>query len=228
MSLIPNHSPHHPLTMHKVPRHHAYFLIGQKEGTAPLVEDIFLQYGVVRERNPNVFRVDAEIFSIEEARTLKRWAFETPLGARYKIALVYADTLAIEAQQALLKILEEPPASTVFIFILPRASTLLATVRSRVFVHNEKGGIQNTSLKEAETFISAPLKDRLLFAAKVSEKLPELFSFLDVLEKELGARMHKEPKKFSEALETLYLTRRFVGDKGASRKMLTELLAMSF
>jgi DNA polymerase-3 subunit delta' len=52
-------------------------------------------------------------------------------GRRRVVVLDEADRLNPESQNALLKSLEEPPASSVFILISSRPETLLATVRSR-------------------------------------------------------------------------------------------------
>lgn len=52
-------------------------------------------------------------------------------GGRRVIIIDLAHQLTLEAQNALLKVLEEPPASTLFILTTSRPESLLATVRSR-------------------------------------------------------------------------------------------------
>ena len=55
-----------------------------------------------------------------------------PFEGRWRVVVLdEADRLNPETQNALLKSLEEPPASTVFILISSRPETLLATIRSR-------------------------------------------------------------------------------------------------
>jgi DNA polymerase-3 subunit delta' len=55
-----------------------------------------------------------------------------PLDGRRRVAVVdQADALEVAAQNALLKILEEPPSSTTFVLVTARADALLATIRSR-------------------------------------------------------------------------------------------------
>lgn len=54
-------------------------------------------------------------------------------GARRVILLDPADKMNLEAQNALLKTLEEPPPHTVLILIAARPQVLVATVRSRCF-----------------------------------------------------------------------------------------------
>jgi DNA polymerase-3 subunit delta' len=47
------------------------------------------------------------------------------------IIIEQADTMTIEAQNALLKMLEEPPADTCLILVVAQANSLLSTIRSR-------------------------------------------------------------------------------------------------
>lgn len=55
-----------------------------------------------------------------------------PLDGRRRVAIIdEADALEVSAQNALLKVLEEPPASTVFVLVTSRADALLPTIRSR-------------------------------------------------------------------------------------------------
>ena len=55
-----------------------------------------------------------------------------PFEGRRRVTIInQADALEISAQNALLKVLEEPPASSVFILVTALPDTLLPTVRSR-------------------------------------------------------------------------------------------------
>jgi DNA polymerase-3 subunit delta' len=55
-----------------------------------------------------------------------------PFEGRRRVTIVsHADGLEVSAQNALLKMLEEPPASSVFILVTALPDTLLPTVRSR-------------------------------------------------------------------------------------------------
>jgi DNA polymerase-3 subunit delta' len=58
-------------------------------------------------------------------------AFRPFDGRRRVVVLDTADALEVPAQNALLKVLEEPPAGTVFVLVTARPDALLPTVRSR-------------------------------------------------------------------------------------------------
>lgn len=74
----------------------------------------------------------AAVLRIAQARELKSWASFKTLGEGWKVAVVEdAHLLNEEAQNALLKVLEEPPDRTVVILIAPSAQMLLPTIVSR-------------------------------------------------------------------------------------------------
>jgi DNA polymerase-3 subunit delta' len=74
----------------------------------------------------------ARAIRIGAIRALERQAALRPVTARRKVfVLDEAERMTGEAPQAFLKTLEEPPASTLMILILPRARALPATVLSR-------------------------------------------------------------------------------------------------
>lgn len=72
-------------------------------------------------------------YSIDQIRKLRKDALIYPNEARKKVYILHdADKIRGEAQDAFLKILEEPPAFVVFILLCNDESKMLATVLSRV------------------------------------------------------------------------------------------------
>lgn len=70
--------------------------------------------------------------TIDQVRTLKSDLSLKPHSARYRVGIVPdAERLGIPAQNALLKLLEEPPAATVLILTAASAERLLPTTVSR-------------------------------------------------------------------------------------------------
>lgn len=70
---------------------------------------------------------------IDEVRVLREHLSAFPAVAPYRTALVLgAERLTTEAQNALLKITEEPPSSAVILLAVADEETLLPTLRSRV------------------------------------------------------------------------------------------------
>ena len=71
--------------------------------------------------------------SIESIRDLQQFIkLKLPIASAHRVILIPdADTMLHEAQNALLKMLEEPPVNTFFILTASNQQQLLATIRSR-------------------------------------------------------------------------------------------------
>ena len=75
---------------------------------------------------------DTGVIKIEQARDVIDRAMYRPFEGRRRVTIIDdADTMAPAAQNSLLKTLEEPPSSSVFILVTARPDALLPTVRSR-------------------------------------------------------------------------------------------------
>ncbi|MEG2858188.1 MAG: hypothetical protein RR994_06180, partial [Clostridia bacterium] len=75
---------------------------------------------------------DAKI-KVDEIREMRASAYISPNDGERKVYIICsADNMTQEAQDALLKILEEPPQFTAFILLCYNHNSLLSTVRSRV------------------------------------------------------------------------------------------------
>ena len=86
--------------------------------------------------NPDLIRVtkpkDRASIGVEQARDMITAALTKPLYSRRRVTIVEdGELLTPEAQNALLKILEEPPEYAVFIIVCESSESLLETVRSR-------------------------------------------------------------------------------------------------
>lgn len=92
---------------------------------------------IIEQKRRDIFAVP--VFSkkvsirVARARAIVRRAHTKPFGGLYNIFIVVdAHTMREEAQNALLKLLEEPPEKCILIFITTNLDALLYTVRSRL------------------------------------------------------------------------------------------------
>lgn len=124
--------------------------------------------------------------SVDTVRTMRDSAYVLPNEADYKVYIIDpADTMQDYAQNALLKILEEPPSYAVFILLCTTKASLLPTVLSRTAVFSLSPVVgadqSDQQLAEAKGYAEALVKAlasqsefRLLTAASVFEKKYEL------------------------------------------------------
>lgn len=79
-----------------------------------------------------VFDFEDKPFKVEYARQLRAEAFKSPAVADMRVfVLMHVQNMTPEAQNALLKLLEEPPASVYFFLLCENESALLQTILSR-------------------------------------------------------------------------------------------------
>jgi DNA polymerase-3 subunit delta' len=76
---------------------------------------------------------DKPSITIEQVRTIIQTLSLSPYAADgiRMVVIDAAELMTMEAQNALLKLIEEPPAQTIFVLVTERPASLLPTVRSR-------------------------------------------------------------------------------------------------
>ena len=181
-----------------------------------------------------------ERFGIDDARELVAQASLKREGE--STYLIGASTLATEAQQALLKLFEEPRPGLQFMLVVPHGS-VLETLRSRMMTWEEShqpagqksSGRPSSSdttrlfAQQAADFLKASGKERSDIIAAilkddegVKERVREL---LDGLESELHKKIADPAAR--AALRDIAIVRDYVRDRSPSLKMLLEHLALS-
>lgn len=104
---------------------------------------------------------------IDEIRQLKKKVLLKNFEAKYKVAILWnADKLNMQAANALLKILEEPPKNTVFVLIAENTTRLLPTIISRC---------QNTKLS---LISSKEIADQLIGSQNLPQKEAAKIAFI--------------------------------------------------
>ena len=195
--------------------HHAYY-----------IEDSASAFGAYKDLVKPFWSGAFERFGIDDARALI--ALASLKNFNEAVFFVCAASITSDAQQALLKLFEEPQQGTVFVFLAPHGS-LLPTLKSRMLPYPELSTDSKDSpwQIEARRFLKMAGKERSEMIAKMlkeEEGLKErVRDFINALEIELS----KDVKKNKQGLEDIAMVRDYLGDKAPSLKMLLEHLALS-
>ncbi|MBP6888167.1 MAG: hypothetical protein KBC21_00540 [Candidatus Pacebacteria bacterium] len=163
----------------------------------------------LRQDSPAHTFFDNTILDIDTARSIASWA-NTPYNEK-KIGLVSFHTITIPAQNALLKIVEEPPTHVQFIFITSNKENLLPTLLSRLnYVEQESKTISKN--QSAEAFLKTPPQMRI--------KLPQIT--------ELLAKVDEEDRKDRESVRLFILElAKTLKEKNVSAHYVTETLEVA-
>jgi len=209
--------------------HHAYGIAGQPETIIPKLIKSLLKIGYRTKGNPD-FRVEShDVMGVDESRVLKEAAGRKAISGSKKVFIISARGITKEAQNALLKVFEEPPLGTHFFLIVPSLEILLGTLRSRLFAVDAFRINDNKTSSRAETFLDAAVPFRLkiiqglLKGADEETGKKELLAFMDEIEQSLAAG---ERRSVADALEEVLKVKKYSRDRAPSFKLLLEHLAL--
>ncbi|MDD5165624.1 MAG: hypothetical protein PHG25_03800 [Candidatus Pacebacteria bacterium] len=225
--------------------HHAYGIVGTVETRDELISTLEKTHKISAQGNPDFYIRNYEVLTIDDAREVKSLHSSRPLtdegsikgnnGAGKKIFVLTMNGITIEAQNALLKLLEEPAEYVRFFLIIPSAHLLLPTVKSRLLLIQESNSSKVTGadlIKEAKAFIEANQAKRLEVVKALTDAISkenktkqDAIDFVnavqEVVYKEKGA---KEGKL---ALGAIEVARNYLNDRAPSIKMLLEFVALN-
>lgn len=111
-------------------------------------------------RHPDVLEIgetDKNSIGISEIQSFISWVFMQPYQADYKLGVIQnADKLTVQAQNALLKVLEEHPENTSIVLVGNSKDSFLPTVLSRlVIVNHQQEASVNSLDKLAKEFVTS-------------------------------------------------------------------------
>ena len=212
--------------------HHGYLICGELETVITDIFHFLERIKAVELRgSPDLAIERCDTMSVEDTRKVKEAAGRKAFGARQVIVLAF-NSATSQAQNALLKVLEEPGENTHFFLVVPRLETVLATVRSRLFIIDSAPHASQAAALQVQEFLSASPSARLKLAQRIADDVSDgerekqfCVDFVGHLEIELWRRRTRESVPL-EIFDDLSLCRNYITDRSASLKMLLEHLAL--
>lgn len=206
--------------------HHAYVIEGQKESIIPQLQQFSeATLGLSTIGNPDFVLLDSETFTIDDSRDLYDRQLRKALRGK-KVFIISFRFIAVEAQNALLKVLEEPTTGTHFFFVVPRSDMFLPTIRSRVLLIQSEQNNEKLSHKEAKDFLKASPAERLAQIKEIIEdKETAKGKAIDLL-RAVEQILAEDPKKNKSALEQVLIAEKYLQDRSSSIKLLLEHVAL--
>lgn len=218
--------------------YHSYVLEGNPEEIVYSLRIYLEDRGEVNKQSEDVSINLYDSFAIQDSQKIKEWYQNKPTGGKKKICIIGAKFINREAEQTLLKMIEEPTVDSHFFIVVPDSSLLLSTILSRVHLIKNGAGLDNEELKRAEDFLSLNLSGRI---EKVGEIIKEFkdnensgglrhnaISLINGIERVIYEKWKKdlnnEDLKF--ILEELKNCREFLSTPGASVKMILEHISL--
>jgi DNA polymerase III delta prime subunit len=159
-----------------------YLIIGTEEQTLAKYTE-FLEKEQVSPFDTTTISLEKSI-GIEDIRAMQQKLYlSTTAGKKKAITLFHAETLTVEAQNALLKTLEEPPGHALIFLLAADKSNLLPTVLSRCTVI-ELANKQDGSSARGDanlTLLEGSIKEALALAEKAKTKEDALLLLTELI-----------------------------------------------
>jgi len=175
-------------------------------------------------------KIDPEkgVITVDIIRRLYATTKTVETGIRI-IVIDYAERMGVQAQNAFLKLLEEPGVNTHFILLTPTASRLLPTIQSRLQVIE----IQPISLAQSEDVLNeikvndTTKRSQLLF---IAAGLPDQLKYLASDEKAFEARAQiiRDARTYIQgtAYDRLKLSLQYKDDRSGSLVLLIDAMKL--
>jgi hypothetical protein len=205
--------------------HHAVLVLGNmesiKDELVASIEDVF---DVSHKSNPDFHFEEIVSWGIDDSRKIKEMQSVAPMASPLKVFLVSFGSMTHEAQNALLKIVEEPTPSTRFVFVTRSSERLLPTFLSRFYIIEVGSQKQNTK-NESKNFLGMSLAGRIAFVKKIADDKDRGKArwFLEGLASELRASHSKN----KDALIDIENALSYIGDQSSSVKLVLEGLSLT-
>lgn len=212
--------------------HHAFVIEAEAEEGIEVAQAWAKQeLGMTLEHNPDISVLRYGLFSVADARKVAETVASAPFAGEHKVVIIAASRAYHEAQNALLKVFEEPPAGTFLFLVLPTLGGLLPTLRSRV--QTLLASEVNRAIPEiAQQFIKASKEKRSALIKKLStgsdeeerrEHREEAIALVNGLE---AALLSRGVETHASALTDIAMLRGHLYDRSAPVKMILEHLSL--
>lgn len=227
--------------------HHAYVVTGEVESSVAItVAYIAKEFGLAPKADPDLVVRRYGLFSVEDARNLQTFAALSPLKGEVKAIVLAIDRIYHEAQNALLKLLEEPQKGTIIVLCVPHVALLLPTVRSRILPlpveqklisHQEKEPVLS---KESIEFLNASPQKRSDYIKKLVAGNDEAqrrvgrdsaLKLINDIECAMYSSYQKETnslskKDFAKILSDIETLRGYLYDRAAPVRLILEHISL--
>jgi DNA polymerase III delta prime subunit len=222
------------LSIKKNNLHHAYCILGNAEDVVTGLKKLFLKelnFSVTN--NPDFWYGEFDVMDIEDGRAIKILHQNRPTTGDKKIFIVSANFITEKAQNAMLKLFEEPRGDTHFFLVLPSLNNIIPTFKSRLYIIDTIE--TNNSIINSKEFLNMSIGERMEAVKKIcgsvsdeEESKIEIIKFINSLEIELKKKINflQTNKQEVKMFEDIEMIRQYAGEQSPSLKMLLEHVSL--
>lgn len=200
--------------------HHAVLYIGADPTVIrSVLDELEVSYAVTR--------IERASFTISDSRSFIDDMYRTSVNDKPRAFVLLCGDITVEAQQALLKVLEEPIGNSRVVLCLPPEVVLLPTLLSRLQRANSVGTHVVTVSPEFVDWNNLPVAEKLQAIETRLKGKDE--AWVEAVTRGATAYLAQHYTEYPpEVATSLLSTLGLIGSRGASNKLLLEEIALSF
>lgn len=213
--------------------HHAYLIEAvDKSLVGRLVTILEKRFAISSKGNPDFLVLYRDTFGIDESHELIRLQVHRVAEGLQKLIVIYTGSITKEAQNALLKVFEEPTPSTHFFLVVPSLGSILPTLKSRLMI---LGNSDFSESVDAREFLAFSVSERFSWFEKLvehpedeaerSEKQTAILALMNGIEVEVSKLDFRDRKE--EVIAAVLQARKYLHDSSMSAKLILGALATS-
>lgn len=218
--------------------YHSYIVEGDPDTTIPLLRTLLEERGDIVAHSSDLLCQSYDAFTIDDSRKVKEWHSEKGTDNNKRICIIGTKFINHDAERTLLKIMEEPHASTHFFVVVPNSQMLLDTILSRAHLVKVDKIDNQIFVKDAREFYKSKPKDRIDLVADIIEDHKESVGSGSVrfsairLVNDLEKIVYENFKKDNSDSNTKFIlgelakARDYLSLPGASVKMILEHISL--
>lgn len=174
----------------------------------------------ISSEHDTVIDLNYSTLGIDNARDLKEGLYRKIAGGKTRMVIIRCCQITVEAQNALLKVCEEPPPFVHILIVAPRGIFIIPTLRSRLSV--EVSEMASASNQEFIVFEEASYRLRLE-QIELAHKQKDSVWYESI---KRGLLISLRKGELRDCLHEVNLVVNRLLTRGASNKMLLEQLAL--
>lgn len=175
---------------------------------------------------------------IPDVRNIQKNILLKPFKGKTKAVIIQAyEGITTEAQNSLLKVLEEPPANTIIIISVPNKELLLPTILSRckvIALNDDQQTLSNEEITQLHNYLitifQSGVGKRLKIAQDISKNKEEAVLWLEKMSIFLRTKLieNYEDSKYLNFLKSLQKTYTIIKSTNVNQRIALETLFLSF
>ncbi|MBI2421017.1 MAG: hypothetical protein HYV38_02960 [Candidatus Levybacteria bacterium] len=212
----------------------SFLIVGKDREKIKEKSSEILEKRKVGKWDTSLFEFEKSI-GIEDFRKIKENIFLKPIKSPEKaIILDVFNGITLEAQQSMLKILEEPPQNTIIILLAESKNPFLPTVISRcqiIEIPSESLSDGNVE-KILDELFSSDVGEKFYLAQKLSEDREKAIAWIEsalfeIRKKMLNQKKNSDLKKNSKLLREFIETHRLLKNTNVNSRLTLENLFLN-